>query len=378
MESRLALAALRCHESAHRASLAGVRGMYFLDAARGLVVQSAGQHAPAGSQDPAVQPGFLPDFAPRPLARATGRTGHASNTQILNANQVEPPGQASRGLLYPVSAAIGFTSLQAGDCCLDPVASGRPPTCPGQFALQASQPSLLGWAQPRAPQQFTCRQRCRYGHAAVDTHDLASSWTLNGCRGGGERDVPAPGSVIRDPIRTGRGDSPGPAEPNPSSLGYPDLANLAGHATDVGGLDRNNAEAFVSPFLAPSWLAVGSSEVEDHGLGEVPKRLLLHHLATFGKPSVLGTGRGQLGCLRTVPRGLASAGTPPGLLLNGQVPHVSGVRAMLAQDGSLRWCGCQPVSGHASNLVATTDTLGEVGRRCPCGMNRRMLALRIR
>jgi hypothetical protein len=378
MENRLALAALRCHEPARRALLAGVRGMYLLDAARGLVVQSASQHAPAGSQDPAVQPGFLPDFAPRPLVSATGRTCHASDTQILNADQVEPPGQASRGLLYPVSAAIGFTSLQTGDCCLDPVAPGRASTCPGQFALQASQPSLLGWAQPGGPQQFTCRQRCRYGHAAVDTHDLAGSWTLNGRRGGGERDVPAPGPVPRDPIRAGRGDSLGPAEPNPSGLGYPDLANVAGHATDVGSLERNYAEALVSPFLAPSRLAVGSSEVVDHGLGEVPKRLLLHHLATFGKPSVLGTGRGQLGCLRTVPRGLASAGTPPGLLLNGQVPHVSGVSAMLAQDGSLRFRGCQPVSGHASKLVAATDTLGEVERRFRSGMNRRMLVSRSR
>jgi len=56
----------------------------------------------------------------------------------------------------------------------------------------------------------------------------------------------------------------------------------------------------------------------------------LRHLAAVGQPPVLGAGLGQLGSLREISRGTGAAGAPPGLLLDGKVPHVPGVGAVLA------------------------------------------------
>jgi len=134
-------------------------------------------------------------------------------------------------------------------------------------------------------------------------------------------------------------------------------------SADVARFDRDDPEALVSAGLAPSGPAVGAGEVISHGLGEVPERLLLHYVAAFGQPSVLGTGFGELDGLREVPWHGAAAGTPPGLLFDGEVPDVPGVRAVPGQDGLLCWRRCQPVAGHESDLVATTDSLEEVKRR---------------
>jgi len=55
------------------------------------------------------------------------------------------------------------------------------------------------------------------------------------------------------------------------------------------------------------------------------------------------------------------------VLLDGQVPHVPGVRAMVPQDCFLGGRGEQAVSGHANTLATTTDIPGEVKRRSSLG-----------
>jgi hypothetical protein len=103
---------------------------------------------------------------------------------------------------------------------------------------------------------------------------------------------------------------------------------------------------------------VSASEEVRHGLGEVPQSLLLHHLAASGQPSERDAGLGQLRCLRAVPRRALAPGTPPQLLLDGEVPHEPGVRAMLSQDPLLGGGNNQAVAGHTSKLSNHTDIYG--------------------
>jgi hypothetical protein len=57
------------------------------------------------------------------------------------------------------------------------------------------------------------------------------------------------------------------------------------------------------------------------------------------------------------------ARTPVRVLLDSEVPHVPGVRAVAAQHGFLGGRGKQPVAGHANTLAIVTDISGEVKRR---------------
>jgi hypothetical protein len=51
------------------------------------------------------------------------------------------------------------------------------------------------------------------------------------------------------------------------------------------------------------------------------------------------------------------------VLLEGEIPQIPGMGAMLAQDLLLFWRWLQPVPGHESNVLATTDILEGVKRR---------------
>jgi hypothetical protein len=99
---------------------------------------------------------------------------------------------------------------------------------------------------------------------------------------------------------------------------------------------------------------VGSAEKVTHRLCEIPQRLLLHRLRAGRQPIVFGAGRRQLSALLVV-TGRAPTGLPVQQLLNGQIPHISGVATMLRQHRRLLSSRKQPVSRHASNLTATTD-----------------------
>jgi hypothetical protein len=152
---------------------------------------------------------------------------------------------------------------------------------------------------------------------------------------------------------------------------------MTGESADVAWLDRDDPEPLIPAGLAPARLAVDAGEEVGHGLGEVPQRLLLYHLAAAGQPTVLSAGIGQLRRLRTVGWRMAAAGPPPGLLLDGQVPHEPSVRAVLPQGDLLRWRWHQPVARHESNLLATTDSLEEVERRALSGLKARVSTPRI-
>src|SRR5208282_1169843 len=78
---------------------------------------------------------------------------------------------------------------------------------------------------------------------------------------------------------------------------------------------------------------------------------------------VLGSRLGELPALLQVSWRARPARAPVGVLLDGQVPHVPGMRAVLSQHRLLGGRGEQPVPGHANTLSGTTDISGEVTRR---------------
>jgi hypothetical protein len=119
----------------------------------------------------------------------------------------------------------------------------------------------------------------------------------------------------------------------------------------------------VTAFFAPGGFAMRAAEESRHGLGEVPQRLLLHHLAAGGQPFERGASLSQLTTLSHISRTVAASRPPPGLLLDCQVPYISGVSAVLPQVSFLRQCRYKPVTGHESNLITTADILKEVKRR---------------
>ena len=98
-EARLALARLRIHVPACRASLTGERGTYLLHPAGRLVLQSAYQQPPARCHDLAVEPGFLADIPAWIPGRAPGRARHGSELEILDSDHVKPARDVGGDLL---------------------------------------------------------------------------------------------------------------------------------------------------------------------------------------------------------------------------------------------------------------------------------------
>ena len=377
-EDRLALAVLCRHVPARATALRRVCGANLLYSSWSLVLQSTHQHSPAASEHAPVQSGLLA-YSPTRLARRASRgTGHAGDAQVLDADHIETASQVSRGLLDPVLAPIGLADLEPGDGQLHSGASGRPSAGTGQLALQSTQPSLLGMAQGRTVQQPASGQGGADGYASVNTDDLSRArrgeWFGDGC----ESDMPAPSPIPLHPIGLHAfGYGARPAESYPSGLGNPDLAGFATEPADVVWLNPDDPESFTSPGFAPGRLPVRAGEEISHRLGKVPQRLLLHHLTAIGQPLMLRAGLGQLTALSQISRCCATPRTPPGLLLNGQVPDEPGLRALTSQDRLLRWRRNQAITGHVSNLVASTDIPEEVKGRCLLHPSLRATRLRV-
>jgi hypothetical protein len=131
-------------------------------------------------------------------------------------------------------------------------------------------------------------------------------------------------------------------------------------------LDRYLPEPFVHTGFAPRRAPVRAAEEIAHRLSEIPQRLLLHRLGAGGQPIVFGARGGQLRTLLVVVR-RATARLPMLLLLDRQIPHITGVAAMLSQNRRLLSSRKQPISRHTENLTPTTDTTqkGEAAFRPP-------------
>src|SRR5262249_25159745 len=118
-------------------------------------------------------------------------------------------------------------------------------------------------------------------------------------------------------------------------LWHPYLGPVSIESPYVARANRDDAEPLVPPGPAPRRSVVCAGEEAAHCMSEVTESLLLDHLRAIPQPGARGAGGGELTALLQVARGGPAAGTPPRLLLDGEVPYEPGVRAMPEQDGLL-------------------------------------------
>ena len=365
-EARLALARLRIHAPARRASLARKMRLYPLDPSARLILQPAHQQAPSRPQDLAVESGLGTDVPAGIPRRPPGRAGHISDLQVLDVDHVESAGDIRGYLLHPVLTPVGLPSTEPGYGMLYPRAAVRTALTPGELAFQAPHTPLLPHGQAGSVQQFAGGQCRGYGHAAVDAYGLAVTRCGNGSWNGGEGDMPSLRTVHGDPIRPcASGYLARPAESHPASFGYPDCAGLPAQPTHLLRLDGDDSEPLVAACLPPRgspsrvfWIQ-GSCP----GLREVSQRLLLHHLGALREPRELCAGGGELPALLQVARPTRAARAPVRVLLDRKIPHVPGVAAVVPQDDLLRGRRNQPIPRHTNTLSETTDISEEVKRR---------------
>jgi hypothetical protein len=243
-------------------------------------------------------------------------------------------------------------------------------------SLALSRPThLFRPYQARDVQQVPGRQSRGDYDAPVDSDDLPVSRCRHRCRDRREDKVPAPGAIKGDTVgRYARRYGAGPAKSDPPRLGDTHFSDVAGQATDVAGLDGDDPESLVPAGLSPGRPSGRVSWVEERGhcLSEIPQGLLLHHLGAFRQPVVLGAGSGELTTLLQVARGGRTAGTPVGVLLDSEIPYVSGVGAVIPQDCLLGRRRGQPVSRHANTVSTDSDIPREVTRRCLSGLKVRV------
>ena len=360
-EARLALARLRIHVPARRASLTGERGTYLLHAAGRLVLQSAYQQPPTRCHDLAVEPGFLADIPARIPGRAPGRARHGSELEILDSDHVKPARDVGGDLLGPVLAGICLAGSQPGYGQLHSASSVRPRASAGEPALEASQPFLASAAQSWHGQQLAGRQGSTNSYSAVDADSLSISRACDRARGSSKGDVPAPGAIAGDPVRPWcppvlRGTS-GTAPIRPS--GYAPgqhCGTRAGRPSVARAVPRYGILRFRSAFRDDGRRA-GFAGSKEAVTAWVKSRKAC--CCTIWEPAashrVLGAGGCELAALFEVARGALPARAPVPVLLDGQVPHVPGLRAVVTQRSLLdrRWK--QTIAGHANTLATTTD-----------------------
>jgi len=142
-EPRLALARLRIHVPARRASLASERRIDLFHPSGSLVLQAPHQQPPARPQDLAVEPSFSAHIPARIGCSAPSRTGHIADLQVLNADHVETSCDVRTGLLGPVFTPVSLAGAHLGDSQPHLPAAVRAAPGAGELVLQTAQPPPL-------------------------------------------------------------------------------------------------------------------------------------------------------------------------------------------------------------------------------------------
>ena len=355
LENRLALAVLGCDMPACGASLRRVRGRDLLDPSVSLMLQTRGKQTPTACVDSPIQSTFLGNAHTRLRHSSPRGACHHAHVEGLDPDRIETPRDVSSGFFYPVLTTVGLTRFQLRNRHLCASSPARAAPGAGKPLLQYLQPASLTAAQTRNAQQFTGRQGRRHYNATVDTDHAALTRTSDRTRDMREPDVPATGPIAGNPVGLhALGDRPRQTETHPTHLRHPDLTEPAVQTLDVMQFQPDLPESLMHAGFAPRRPAVRSSEKVAHGLGEVPQCLLLHGLRARRQPVMLRAGGGQLSTLLAI-AGRMTSGLPMLLLLDGQIPHISGVTTMLRQHGRLRGSRKQPISRHPRNVTATTD-----------------------
>ncbi len=354
LEDRLTLTAFGGDMATRGAALRRVRGRYLLDPAKSFLLQARSKQTPSASADAAIKPSLLGHSHTGSLWRSP-RRAHTSDIKCFDTDRFEAPRDVSGVLLDPVPSSISLTRLQRCDSALRTGSPDGAALGTGEPLLQDLKSLRFTSRETGCVQQFTTRQGCRHGNAAVDTHNCAVVWSEDGIWDVGEGDEPTAGPIARDAVglHTLR-DRPREAKADPADLWYPHPTHPVVETLDVVRLDRDLSESLMHVSFAPGGVAVRSGKKVAHRLIEVPQRLLLHGLRACGQPVVFGPGRGQLRALFVEARGVA-AGLPVLVLLNSEIPHISRVATVLAQHCLLLRRGKQPKSCHVSNVATATD-----------------------
>jgi len=331
-EDGLALTRLPVHMPACRAALARMVRLDLLYPSGRLILQAADQPTPPGPHDATVQ--------------------STLGTDVLDT------------VLEPICLA----GAQPGSSQPNLRAAFRAATGAGELPFKPPQPLSLRHGQAGHAQQFTGRQGRRHCNAAVDAHDLPVTWCPNRLGDGREGDVPASCPVLCHPVGLhSRRYRPGPAEPYPTDLRHPNLADFPAEPTHLPLLSSppHNPEPLVPSRLTPRRAPIRILRIQEcgHSAGEIPKGLLLHRLGSGSQPCMLRPGLGELPALLDIAWRPRAARAPVRVLLDGQIPHVPGVRAVIAHYRFLGGRGDQPVSGHTNTVAMTTDIFGGVKQR---------------
>jgi hypothetical protein len=344
---------------ARRATLARVRGIDSFDPSRCLIFQSAYQQAPSGTQDSPVEASLRPDVPARVLHGASCGASHILYFEVLNTDHIEPSRQVGASLLDPIVAPVGLARFETSDRRFDPHASVRTAARSGKFALQPTQAPFLGDYESWNFEQFPGRQGSRHRYAPVDSHHLSVSRSRDRIRHTRERDMPPASGITRHAIRLPPlGHRARPTEPYPAHFRDPHLAYVTRDPTHIPlpATLSDNTETLVSPAFPPRRPPVRPIEEVCHGLLEITQGLLLHRLAAPAQPWMFRAGGSKLTRLFKVVGRIFPARPPILVLLNGKVPYIPGMRAVLQQDRFLFRRRCKSVSRH-TNIIANFDPI---------------------
>jgi len=380
-EGGLALARLPVHLPARRALLTRVRGVDLLHSARSFLLQATDKQAPSRPHNASIKRGLLADVAARVLSCASGGLGHVPDLKVFYPDQVKPAGNVCTGFLDPVLAPIRVAGAQPGDQMLHPCAALRLAPCAGQLPLEPPQPLLLRGGEADRVQQLSSRQGRRHRHTSVDAYRLSVTGSRDRVWNERKADMPAPGMIHSYPVRLRTCRHPArPSESYPSCLRDADLADMAGQVPYIPVLaaPTYDSESLIPASLAPRRPSRRIPRVEEdsQGVGEISQRLLLHRLAAGGQPAMLGSRLGELPALLQIAGGALAARPPVRMLFNGEVPHVAGMSAVIAQHRFLGGRRQQAISGHANTLAIATDISREVKRRSDPALEGGIRALR--
>jgi hypothetical protein len=360
-EDGLALACLRIHLPACRATLRSVCGRNLLNSSLGLLIKAGNEHSPGIFEYPSVKSCFLGNASAGFCGGAPCRARHCLHIERFDSDQIEAYRQVRCDLFAPVLTHVRLMPPQLGYASphfRSPV--GATPAT-SQASLQLTQSALPPAAQLSHSQEFTGAQGSANLDASVHSHDAAVAGSRDRWRNHREGDVPAAGTVQRHAerlcaFRYRARD----AKSHPSRFGYPDLGDVAVKSSNVGRSDGYNSEPLMLASFSPSRSVMGSRQVVSNCLRKVTKSLLLHYLTSSAQPIVLSSRRGELTTLLQVSRRTITPRTPPRMLLYGKVPHETCMRTVSLQNSLLRGSRVQAVSGHESNITAASDILGEV------------------
>src|ERR1035437_50170 len=338
-EGRLALATLVRNMLAGVTGLRRVRSFDLLDPARCFLFQPGHEKPPPGLKEAPVEPGLLCDVPARLLHGSPRISSHAFDVEVLNTDHIKPTSEVRAGLLGPVFAPAAILGLQSCDQSLHLFAAVRPAPSTGESALQPQEAAGFLPAQPARTGDLASGQRPRDSDAAVPPDDAARAGCGHRVGDHGEHDMPTARPVTRDAVRLPASEGAAAFELHPADLRDQQAAACPVVLPDPQRLRADNPQALMLAGFTPPRAPVGAIEEPLPCLVEVAQRLLLDRLRPGSQPRRRSPGFGQLCGLGIEPRRGPFPAPPHQALLQAEVPHVSGVAALLQQEYFL--CGAR-------------------------------------